>query len=168
MTVIISLIIISGCLFYLSHVGIISDQTLNRLYLIAGIIVGMSTVITFITQYKQNNSESPKSLEHSGSERANTETLPMSKSSPKVVKLSELPDKQRETVCDLVRKSRQDPADPILRAQALYLLNQALDVAAAQGYPVDIEQTKTAKKLWTMGNQPEAALAAFREAFRCN
>jgi len=76
-------------------------------------------------------------------------------------------DKQRDTVCDLVRKSRQDPEDMILQVQAFYLLNQAFDLATKQGYPVDIEQTKTARKLWYMGNHLDA-LTAFREAFRCD
>ena len=73
---------------------------------------------------------------------------------------------QRDTVCDLVRKSRQDPEDMILQVQAFYLLNQAFDLAKKQNFPVNLEKAEEARKIWATGEEnPEKVLSSYREAF---
>lgn len=155
-------------LFLLYRFNFIRKETVEILSWISGICGFILSLLVAMTQNnQQNHSELSQLPEHSSSGKSNAEIAPTSKSisGPQVVKLSELNDK---AVCDLVRESKKDYdfEGGIPKAQAYGILNQALDLAKKQNFPVNLEKAEEARKIWATGEEnPEKVLSSYREAF---
>lgn len=158
-------------LFLLYRFNFIRKETVEVLSWISGICGSILSLLALLVAMTQNNQQNHSELsqlpEHSSSGKSNAEIAPTSKSisGPQVVKLSELNDK---AVCDLVRKSKKDYdfEGGIPKAQAYGILNQALDLAKKQNFPVNLEKAEEARKIWATGEEnPEKVLSSYREAF---